>query len=77
MLKKATINLTPSMVREFVKITSGCDFDIDIASNNRYIVDAKSILGILGLDMSRPLTLTYNGYDQSLESFIRSHAIAC
>lgn len=77
MLKKAVINLTPSMVSEFVKITSKCDFDIDVAGNNRYFVDAKSILGILGLDLSHPLTLTYSGYDPSLESYIKSHAMAC
>lgn len=77
MINKAVITLTPSMVKEFVKVTSKCDFDIDIASNTRYIVDAKSILGVLGLDLSRPLTLTYNGFNRELENYIRSHALAC
>ena len=65
------------MVKEFVRITSKCDFDIDVASYNRYYVDAKSIVGVLGLDMSRPLTITYDGYNPELEGFIRDHAQAC
>ena len=77
MMTRAQISLSPSAVKEFVKITSRCDFDIDRASNNRYIVDAKSILGILGLDLSRPLTLTFNGYNRDLDSYIKSHAMAC
>lgn len=74
---QAKITLTPKAVKEFVSITSKCNFDIDIASNNRYIVDAKSIVGILGLDMTQPLTVTYRGYDPDLENFIKAHALAC
>lgn len=73
---QAKINLTPSLVQEFVNITSKCDFDIDIAGNHRYFVDAKSIVGILGLDMSRPLTIYYSGFNAGLESFIKAHTLA-
>ena len=74
---QAKILLAPASVKHFVEITSKCDFDIDIGGNNRYIVDAKSILGVLGLDLTHPLTITYNGYDPDLESFIRSNTMAC
>lgn len=78
MLNKVKIFLSPRDVKEFVKVTGRCDFDIDIAaSNNRYIVDAKSILGVLGLDLSRAVTLTYSGYNADLEKYIHSHAMAC
>ena len=40
-----TIRLTPDEVQRFVDVTTKCDFDIDI-SYNRYIVDAKSFLGV-------------------------------
>jgi len=43
------IRLTPDEVAHFVEMARRCDFDIDIAYN-RYTVDAKSILGVLGLD---------------------------
>ena len=69
------IRLTPGEVPHFVNVTSRCDFDIDI-SYNRYIVDAKSILGVYGLDFMRPLTVSYNGYDSALEELLNSHAIA-
>lgn len=74
---QAKIYLTPSMVQEFVNITSKCDFDIDIASYNRYFVDAKSIIGILGLDMTRPLTVSYDGFNAELEQYLNAHAMAC
>lgn len=71
------VYLSPSLVQEFVSITSQCDFDIDIeGSYNKYTVDAKSILGILGLDMSRPLIITYDGYNEKLENFLSFHKAA-
>lgn len=70
------IRLTPDEVQHFVDITFKCDFDIDI-SYNRYIVDAKSFLGVYGLDFARPLTVSYTGYDSALEEFLSKHAIAC
>lgn len=74
---QASIKMNPSMVKEFISVTTQCDFDIDIAASNRYFVDAKSIVGVLGLDMTRPLVLEYAGYNEALESFIRSNAVAC
>ena len=44
-----TIRLTPEDVKHFVDVASKCDFDIDICYN-RYVVDAKSFLGVYGLD---------------------------
>lgn len=72
-----SIKMNPSMVKEFIAITSKCDFDIDIAASNRYYVDAKSIIGVLGLDMTRPLVIEYNGYNEDLENFIKRNAVAC
>ena len=37
-------------VRDFVREAGKCDFDIDI-SYNRVIIDAKSFLGVLSLDI--------------------------
>ncbi len=74
---QATIRLTPQTVKDFVRITSKCDFDIDIAGNNRYVVDAKSILGVLGLNLNRPVTVTWHGFSPELECFVKSHAMAC
>lgn len=43
-------------VRNFVEIVSKYDFDVDIRSK-RYLVNAKSILGIFSLDLKNPLIL--------------------
>ena len=39
-------------VKEFVHAAEKCDFDIDVFYN-RIIIDAKSMLGVLSLDLSR------------------------
>lgn len=41
-------------VKEFVKIVQDYPFEIDLKSD-KYVVDAKSILGIFSLDLSKPL----------------------
>lgn len=70
------IKLTPDMVEHFVAVASKCDFDIDIAYN-RYVVDAKSFLGVYGLDFSQILTVRYNGFDAAFEELLKTCAIAC
>ena len=42
------IKLRPEEVKEFVAAATKCDFDIDV-TYNRVVIDAKSILGVLGL----------------------------
>lgn len=70
------IRLTPDEVKHFVAVTSRCDFDIDIAYN-RYAVDAKSFLGVYGLDFSKELTVRYDGYNAEFEDLLKSCALAC
>lgn len=41
-------------VKDFVNIVSRYDFDIDLVSG-RYVVDAKSIMGIFSLDLTKPI----------------------
>ena len=48
---KKHIMLKPTQVEDFVKEATKCDFDVDVA-NNRFTVDAKSILGWDKLDIS-------------------------
>ena len=74
---QAKISLTPSMVKEFVNVASACDFDIDIASYNRYCVDAKSIVGVYGLDLTSVHTVTYDGYNPDFEQYLKAHSMAC
>jgi len=43
-------------VKDFVNIVARFDFDVDMISG-RYSVDAKSIMGIFSLDLSKPIKL--------------------
>ena len=43
-------------VKSFVNIISKFDCDFDLVSG-RYVIDAKSIMGIFSLDLSKPITL--------------------
>ena len=43
-------------VKTFVHVVSKFPYDMDLRAG-RYVVDAKSILGILSLDLSKPITL--------------------
>ena len=54
----AQVNAFASMIAHFKS-------EIDLSSG-RYIVNAKSIMGIFSLDLTRPLTLTVHG-DEELE----------
>ena len=44
-------------VKSFVNDLSKFDVDFDLVSG-RYVIDAKSIMGIFSLDLQNPLTLT-------------------
>ena len=72
---KKSIMLKPAQVEEFVNAAAKCDFDVDIYYN-RYVVDAKSILGVFGLDFTKTLTVEYNGHDSNFETYLNSLAIA-
>jgi phosphotransferase system HPr-like phosphotransfer protein len=55
-----TVNVvldTVDKVKGFVNMVAPLEGDIDLGSD-RYIVDAKSIMGIFSLDLSKPLKVT-------------------
>ncbi len=47
---------TVNDVRELVTLVSDCTYDVELVSG-RYAIDAKSIMGIFSLDLSKPITL--------------------
>ena len=49
------LNTTDS-VKNFVSTISKYDFEMDLRSG-RYVVDAKSLLGIFSLDLNKPVVL--------------------
>ena len=56
-MKSIEIRLaTIADVQEFVGIVARSPLDIDLLSG-RYVVDAKSIMGIFSLDLSKPIAV--------------------
>ena len=54
--------LTIEDVQKFVNIVTKCSSDIDLASG-RYVVNAKSIMGIFSLDLMSPIKMTVHSDD--------------
>ena len=75
MEKEYKIKLSVDEVKEFVRSATHCNFDIDVFYN-RVIIDAKSILGVLSLDLSRQLTVKCNGTDPEFEKALMKYACA-
>ena len=56
-MKTANIRInTIEDVKNFVTTVTKCNYDVDIVSG-RYAIDAKSIMGIFSLDLSKPIDL--------------------
>ena len=49
-------------VKSFVNTISAFDTDFDLVSG-RYVIDAKSIMGIFSLDLSKPIELAIHADD--------------
>ena len=68
----ATINLDSTTdVKNFVNLVIKYSCDVDLISG-RYVVDAKSILGVFSLDLTKPITVEASGEDA--ESLIEALA---
>ena len=56
-MKSVKISLQMAQnVKDFVNIVQEYPYEIDLRSE-KYVVDAKSILGIFSLDLSKPVTV--------------------
>lgn len=67
-MKSVTISLksddSTAYVKDFVNIVNnfGCDFDL---LSGRYIIDAKSIMGIFSLDLTSEIELAIHSEDDA------------
>ena len=58
---KFTIQLkSVNDVKDFVRLVSDTSYEVDLTSG-RYIVDAKSIMGIFSLDLTKPIAVEIHG----------------
>ncbi len=60
-----SINKVKSFVNEITKF----DNDFDLVSG-RYVIDAKSIMGIFSLDLSKPIDLNIHASEADIENIL-------
>ncbi len=71
---KIKLNATEE-VQEFVNAATRCDFDVDVYYN-RFLIDAKSILGVLSLDLTKVLTVDCHGESKEFNRTLKKFAVA-
>ena len=70
-MKSVTVMLaTINDVKSFVNIVTKYDFDVDLVSG-RYAIDAKSIMGIFSLDLSKPINLNVHAEGNNLDEVLK------
>ncbi len=56
-------------IKAFVNIVNKYEFDVDLTSG-RYVVDAKSIMGIFSLDLSKTIKVDIHSESAEADKFI-------
>ena len=56
-------------VKSFVNEITKFDYDFDLVSG-RYVLDAKSIMGIFSLDLSKSIDLNIHATDAALDEIL-------
>ena len=72
-MEKVVVRLNSvDRVKEFVNETTKADFDMDLVSG-RYVIDAKSIMGIFSLDLSKDIELHIHEADKNeVDKFLKA-----
>ena len=60
-------------VKTFVNLINRFDYDFDLVSG-RYVIDAKSIMGIFSLDLSKPIALNIYADDKDINEILNELA---
>ena len=67
-----SVSLTSvDQVKQFVDAACRCSCEVDVSSG-RYVVNAKSIMGLFSLDLSQPVGVGVRGSREEEEEF-RTH----
>lgn len=61
-------------VKTFVNEVSGIDRDVFLCSG-RYVIDAKSIMGIFSLDLSKTLTVEIENWDEEYMNIFQKYLV--
>ncbi len=61
-------------VKQFVDAASRCPCEVDVLSG-RYVVNAKSIMGLFSLDLSQSVQVEVHGTQEQRDAFQNSVAV--
>ena len=76
-MKETRIRLNMDDVHDFVKAPKKCDFLKEgLIDPNTIIIDAKSILGVLSMDLGQILIVKCHGENSDFDSFLEKHKVA-
>ena len=64
-----SIDKVKTFVNDINRFINRFDFDFDLVSG-RYVIDAKSIMGIFSLDLSRPIDLNIHADGDKLDEVL-------
>jgi phosphotransferase system HPr-like phosphotransfer protein len=71
-MKTVTVSLNSiDKIKSFVKDINKYDNDFDLVSG-RYLIDAKSIMGIFALDLSKPIKLNIHKGQSEVDQIAES-----
>ena len=74
--KETVIRLnTLDDIQEFVGAASKCDFDIDL-KYRQILIDAKSLLGVIGIGTNNDFKVCYMGDDQAFDNVVDKFTVA-
>ena len=74
--KETVIRLnTLDDVQEIVGAASKCEFDIDL-KYRQILIDAKSLLGVIGIGTNNDFKVCYMGDDQAFDNVVDKFTVA-
>lgn len=57
-----------SDVKKFADAANHCDCEVDVVSG-RYVINAKSIMGLFSIDLAKPVKVEFHGSDEQGKAF--------
>lgn len=66
---------TVNKVKRYIVEASSKKYDITVESQDGYIVDGKSILGILSLDLSKPIFVKLNCSHKEYDNWLDKYSV--
>lgn len=72
-MKEVKIKLSSVQdAKDFVNLAGRCDFDIDLYYGHM-MIDGKSLIGVLSMDLTRILVVKFEGENIEFEDFLKNH----